>query len=426
MTERGTTERRLRRRFLLIAVAGGIGLFGLAGCQEVTDFFSEYRGVNLIEQAGFDNGAWELVGATAGGEEIENLDTYVNLEEVSGAAASTEGLPNGVDAEQIRRFEIVNLFPNGDFDDGDVSAWVSSDGGTDAIVSLASAGDALSINGNSLEYDVQNQDEWINRVLSGDNGLADDFVGQNYTFTFDFKTRENAVFAYFTYDGAEWTPQKDWSSTTQAGELSVWSFDGVEVKPDPEVFAASIEPGEEHHFTIGAPEAVQDGEPIPTSGSLDNFRVARSDIAPQLRLQVPVVGNTFGSRDLPSGDYRFSLFVRIDPTHTNDTNDSADNVSNRFAAERATLSLSVRETEQNRVIHDIYEEVLTHDPDNDVNWNEWTEISVEGFLQTEDADYTMQDLVVEATLSPSDLIFPNGTRPGSLLIAAPQLTYTSQ
>lgn len=427
IADRDTSRRRFGRRFLLTALLAGAGLLVLGGCEQVTDFFSDYRNVNLIEQAGFGNEAWELVGATAGGEEIENLDTYVNLEPVSGAAASTEGLPGGVEADDIRRFEIVNLFPDGDFDDGDVSAWTSSDGGVDAVVSLASSGDTLSINGNSLVYDVQSQDVWINRILSGVDGVTDDFAGQNYTIIFDFKTRENAVFAYFTYDGAStWNLQKDWSSTTQAGDLTLWSFDGAEVQPDPEIFAAEIQAGEEHQFTIGAPEPVQDSDRTPTSGSIDNLRITRSDVSPKLRLQIPVDANTFGSRDLPSGDYRFSVFVRIDPTHTNETGDPADNVSNRFAANRATLSVSVRETEQNRVIDDIYEEVSIDTPDDDVNWNEWTEIAVEGFLQTEDADYTQEDLIVEVTVSPTDLVFPSGIRPGSLLIAAPQLFFTSR
>ncbi len=427
IADRDTSRRRFGRRFLLTALLAGAGLLVLGGCEQVTDFFSDYRNVNLIEQAGFGNEAWELVGATAGGEEIENLDTYVNLEPVSGAAASTESLPGGVEADDIRRFEIVNLFPDGDFDEGDVSAWTSSDGGNDAVVSLAGAGDTLSINGDSLVYDVQSQDVWINRNLSGSDGLTDDFVGQHYTIAFDFKTRENAIFAYFTYDGAStWNLQKDWSSTTQAGDLTLWSFDGPEVQPDAEVFAGPVAAGEEHQFTIGAPEAVQDSERIPTSGSLDNLRIARSDIAPKLRLQVPVAGNPFGDSSLPSGNYRFSIFVRIDPTHTNDTSDTADNVSNRFPGDRATLSISVRETEQNRAVHDLYEEVTVHDPDEDVDWTEWTEVSIEGFLQTEDADYTRQDVVVEVSISPTDLVAPAGIRPGSLLIAAPQLLFTSR
>ncbi len=416
------------RRLLLIGAAAAFG-----ACEQPTSFFTEYRDINLIRDAGVDNEAWKVVADTAGGEEVDTLEDYVRVTPVEpdGAAGDTgdDGvLPIGSTDEDIRRIEILNLFPNGDFDDDTViTNWVSSDGGTNAERLLVSDPDAsvYVIDGNSLNYDIEDQEEWIQYPLSGENGLTDGLAGDLYTLRFDLRTDRENVFGYFTQDLLdEWSLQRDWFTTTLSGNVQGYVFGGEETQPDAEFNLAQKASGVEHYLTLGAPEPGANADLIPISGSLDNVRVARSDIAPRLQLLVPVTGNDYGPLDLPSGMYRFSVYLRTDPTHTNDFDEPSDNVANRFPAERVTLSMAVRETGRNRIVGSFHQAVAQ--PGSEESWTSWTEVSVSGFLQTSDADYSDNALEVELTISPTDLSFPSGVIPGSVLVAQPRLELLSE
>jgi hypothetical protein len=142
------------------------------------------------------------------------------------------------------------------------------------------------------------------------------------------------------------------------------------------------------------------------------------------RLTVNPEENPYGDLPLVSGTYQFTVYVRTDPTHTNETGDASDNVANRFPAESVTLSMAVRRGEDN-IATDSVRQVL-HVEDTEGGWGSWTALSITGFLQTDDADYTDGELYVELTVSPTDLLKASGVAPGAILIAAPTLTLTSQ
>jgi hypothetical protein len=397
-------------------------LLGLAGCRQVSDFFSDYRGVNLVAGAGFDSSEWSLTDNFVGATNVPNLDDYAAISgEVSGAAATTEGLPDGTDAASIRRLEILNLFPNGDFDDAGAAAesrWTVS--AVDTSVGIATTGDAT-IDGNSLAFDVASIEDYITHPLAGSDGLSDGFqIGVEYSVNLDLRTDQDTLFGYNegTVGGEQFTT---WSLTTRATSPQVWDF-FTEAVPLARYIAD--EAAAQNYFTIGSPVSVPEAARISQSGSLDNLRITRSDITPMYRLTVNPQDNPYSEMPIISGTYQFTVYVRTDPTHTNEASDESDNVANRFPAASVTLSMAVRRAEDSVATSSVRQTFTVEGTDG--GWGSWTALTITDFLQTDDADYTDGELYVELTVSPTDLLTAAGVAPGALLIAAPTLNLTSQ
>lgn len=105
-----------------VAVPVLLSILLLAGCKLNTDYFGEYRGLNLLKDYDFDD--VEADGATPKWQ-LATSDAFMTWERigVSGdprdAATPTVG-PDGV--SPVYRLEIKNLIPNGDFEDATVTA----------------------------------------------------------------------------------------------------------------------------------------------------------------------------------------------------------------------------------------------------------------------------------------------------------------
>lgn len=112
-----------------IAVPVLLSILLLAGCKLNTDYFGEYRGLNLLKDYDFDDvetdGAtpkWKLATSDAfmTWERIgDTTDPNGNLARDQAAATPAVG-PDGV--SPVYRLEIKNLIPNGDFEDATVTA----------------------------------------------------------------------------------------------------------------------------------------------------------------------------------------------------------------------------------------------------------------------------------------------------------------
>ena len=82
------------KRLIILSIIVFFGLFITASCG-LSDLFSEYREVNLIEGYGFDNESWVP---------DQTLDYYMNFETpAESAALDTAGLPEG---SAVMRLEI--------------------------------------------------------------------------------------------------------------------------------------------------------------------------------------------------------------------------------------------------------------------------------------------------------------------------------
>ena len=407
----------------LLALAAGSLL--LAGCEPTGDLFSEYRGTNLIPDAGFDSDVWELVAFEDGSTPLSDADlaTYALVEPVTdgSASADTTDLPSGTTSAEIRRLELKNLFPNGDFDTADASAWAES--GVNATASIVTGG-SDAINGNGLRYDIAATDAYILYQLNGAGGLVDatsgTFAGKAYTLRFDMLTEGLSTFGHNDGASALYTT---WSTTLPT--VQVYDF-REEAVPAPEI---SVNRGGAEYFSINVTDTnPPEGNATTQAGTLDNIRVARSDISVGYRAIIPLPANTFGDLNFLNGPYRFSVYVRRDPTHTNDGDNTSDNVSNRFPSQDVTLSMGVyrlaESTGQPIDSADVVHIDMTVDPETGEDaWSSWTQVSVVGGLQVEDADYSDRDLAIVLKVAPTDTLLSFGRSPGSLLIAEPTLEF---
>ncbi len=404
---------------LALLLLGSLGVLTVSGCRQITDFFSEYRGVNLIAGADFSHEEWELVGRQVGADALTNLDSYIAVSEVSGAAASTEDAPAGAEAASIRRIEILNLLPDGDFDSGDTSAWDPVPlGPTPPSTSIESSG-SYAINGNSLRYTTGSGESYLRRRIDGTSGLADAvsgvLPGRSYTLRFDLITTVNTVFGH--NNGTD-TDYKTWVLPTASQEATLYDF-GEIASPAP---ALELLSSGNQYFSINVPNAEDRNF---HDGSIDNVRITRDDIAPALRAAIPVADNQYGDLPFVNGEYSFTVYVRTDPTHTNETADASDNVPNRFPARQVTLRMGVIREESARV-NSMEVSVHTDPQEAEDNWQSWTAVSVQGFLQVDDADLSGEPLSILLSVSPNDTIGAFSAAPGSLLIAEPTLELVSQ
>lgn len=113
----------------------------LAGCTLDTDYFSEYRGTNLLGNWGFDTGNWDL--------------------EVGTEFMTWEPTGEAHDGHPAYRLEIKNLIPNGDFEDESVTPdsgpsttvptnWSRLGG----AVTFAATHDSVSLTGRSMRWEA--------------------------------------------------------------------------------------------------------------------------------------------------------------------------------------------------------------------------------------------------------------------------------
>jgi len=419
-----TGARPPAQRAATVGLALTAGALLLAGCEPTGDIFSEYRGTNLIPEAGFDSGVWELVGFTDGSTVLSDADlaTYAHVEPVTdgSASADTTDLPDGTTSSEIRRLELKNLFPNGDFDTPDASAWDDSDPNATASI-VSSGGDT--INGNGLRYDIAATDAFILYQLNGANGLVDatsgTFAGEGYALRFDFLTETRTTLGHNDGTSVEY---KTWTMNTASIAAELYDFRD-EAVPAPEL---AVNQGGAEYLSINLPFVPAKGERVPEVGTLDNIRAARSDLSTGYQAVIPVSPNEFGEFPFLNGPYRFSVYLRTDPTHTNDA-DTADQVANRFPAKEVTVRMGVYRLDDTGTpiaSADLeHAAVATNPGSGEGSWTSWQQVSVEGTLQVEDADYSDRELGIVLTVQPTDTRSSFGLSPGSVLIARPGLEF---
>jgi hypothetical protein len=383
--------------------------FGVAGCDTGTNPFSEWDGEDWLSNSRFDSGNWsvEQVAMTGSSwEELESVNaTYITYETVSTSAAqSTNGLPTGASAASIRRLEIPNLMPNGDFEAG-TTGWTNN--GADTLT-VTSGTDA--INGETLRYAIGlNLDATVEFQLdAATNGLKDAFVGNDYSVWADVKFNTDSLWSY--YDGGTNEFSTFFVTDPSPGATDP-AFEFAEQGSLNEI--AKDDTASDHYFAFGT-HLPEQGRPQDIY--VDNLRIARDDLRSYLTLALSQSQNDSDKPELISGTYTFSIFVRFDPTHTNEGTTTGDNVSNRFLPEAVTLEMRVADANGTHTL-------LRNSHSAAGDWSAWTEISVQGFVQFNAAGVDTDTERLELAVSPTDFAGTNGQAPGSILIAAPSLTY---
>lgn len=301
----GHQGRRLLPLLALVVLA--------AGC-EWTDPFAEYRGVNLVTDRGASvDGFAETYGD---GSDPGVGHDYITITGGLTAAeyGATTGLPSGVEGT-IRRVEIPNLLPNGDFEatvpPATPAGWtiVESVPGT-LVFDAVDTADPLTITNHSVDF----------AIIPGDlaafdlTNLADGLVASAaYHFSFDFRRDDITTEITVGYSNGDPDPANTVWFERWVGDPygSLSPPLPIETLPSPspqeldlETIFVSQEGAFPQYLTLGS--LVRN--PAFQSGYLDNWSVGRLDNLPHLTLTLAADPAT--GLDIAAGDYEFSVYVK--------------------------------------------------------------------------------------------------------------------
>ncbi|MFP4364780.1 MAG: hypothetical protein ACLFR1_13040 [Spirochaetia bacterium] len=362
------------------------------------DYFGGYRGTNLIASSGFGSGNWIRA--------IED-DNYFRFEDASADAGDTSALPDGA---IVYRLEIPNLFPNGDFEstaDGALPAqWARSDVSNPDTAQVI-ADPEYPINGNVFYMDINNPDSRVEAALH--SVLTDSLSAEGlYTFRFDYRTQLKMACSYTAHDLGH---QYREIYLPFGGPAGASPNTGEEYTPNvfpPQTMLAEQEVSLEvpvatntdYWFSFGLFGGTDDsGEAQDTY--IDNFQVFRTDLDYWLELHLTT--DNLSEEPVISGNYRFRVYVKDDPT---------SGTNNRFTANEVTLSIFGNGgASGTKTIREVF--------NREESWSDWTEIVVD--LPKAQLTESDTETVLLLRIAPGDQENTLNMRPGSILIADPSL-----
>lgn len=385
----------------------------LTSCPSPMDW-SEYDGVNLIAARDFGSGEWYFADGLTDGPG-GNPD-FVDFEAVTSGYAA---LPTGVTGP-VYRYEIVNLLPNGDFEDSDLSDWtiVDSGGGTPPTAMQEITGDLSGTAALSIVFG--SSEDRLYTIL--DSTLIGGIPADTYTsfaFHIDFKMPVS-TFGIEINNGIDTDPLAQWEIARGTGDDQnvVYSYPGTGLS-EPAFYSQT------NVFTVGSDTSqtlfsfggfnvtAQDR----IDGLFDDLRIVRADQGHYLRLPVPYRDNLDASRPelVSGGTYTLSVWVAPDPTAGS---------NNRIAARLFSwgIDMSVAtSTPPGKAVS-----VDTEGPENLQSLTGWTQFIYEedGVVQigsSTDDDDILFDLVFEIGHYIGGSEYCDA---GSVLLADPVLTWS--
>jgi len=428
----------------------GIALLLLTGCKLNTDYFKDYRGVNLLSNYGFEatkpapasGPQWALepyADASAKGWTSYLPDDYMTWAEATDLSGivDIEGkdMSKGKDGTSpAYRLEIKNLFQDGDLEGlapgsatgmGNLGEawWNRASAVSKTEISSTSNAFLSTLNTNTYSP-IDNQSLFFSGTLAG-NLLTLDLDassvplwarqgGYRFRFTYRFTGTVNPFSVALS--GPPWaTSQND----TEGG--GKWDATGLAVASSTLVsfsrlFAKDISTATAT-VTIGSSGSQNEAV-------IDNVRVIQSDIEPYVTASLPSL-NSGSARLLPgvkTGDYTLKFWVHDDPT-ADQTGLSGSpfvaHASNRMYASGVTVRVKAAVKSGSGT----FVQFIARDN----SWSKWTEISVPmGFdFVNSDGDITAGFTALQIELSPTNTVdqSTDGRDAGSLLIAQPELTF---
>lgn len=385
-------------RNLLAALAGAAAL---TACSLNTDYFSDYRGANLISNYPFTSTSWKLTDDTTSNPTPAD---YMNW----ATAAAT-----GPDGSSAYRLEIKNLIPNGDFEDTSVTypttAWnavtiaqLTTDSAVMDNHSLSMAGGATS------DTFTLN----ISAALSSQSLLR---TGK-YRIQMNFKKPSISVSNFIL------TKTVDGNSTQSTLELSdnhldtstIYSMGTTTYMTNGPVTFLSLT------LTNTSTATLQfgDGNTSTPNFKLDDLTMVRGDIYLSTQLSLPSINS--GSKTFLPGSgstaYTFSLYV-LDDSTASET--SGSHVLNRINP--SGLTVQITGGVKSGAIS-TYKKFFSRPS---AGWTSWTKLTMSFGLDFVDSDSQLTGPALLIQLTPTnDLDFTTGGRnSGSLLVASPSFIY---
>lgn len=271
------------------------------GCDQPTvDHFTEYRGTNLSPS-------------------LSSWNSAVDAEYLSYSQVSTD---SGNGGTETFRLETMNLFPNGDFEESDISLWNEYHYTTEVapVFNLSTGKEAIS--GQSLYYRISRQTQVVYFDLSR---LADSLKGERYQIHFILNSGSNTNKCNFFVD-SQYLEKPDlyWeiATETETAYTDLFLFPGSSYTGDFSTPADSST----LYFGLGDPTSSEEQQ-----GSIDNMEIIRTDQQNIISVFMPLE-NT-GRPDLLDGTYRFTLYVKGESSTS-----LSPNIKNRFASKGIHLS----------------------------------------------------------------------------------------
>jgi hypothetical protein len=408
-----------------VSTALGIGLSTLvlfAGCKLNTDYFSDYRGKNLLSNTGFSSGKWALVSDSTSSDAGYNPtpSNFMNWVAASSDTNLTSAYRSDSNGGSAYRLEILNLIPDGDFETETSSAtsfttpastfWATHMSSSNTLVFSSSGTDSngvpLSINHNTMNFGSAGTNDYVTLDVGSAVGAATwvspnpwTYTAAQYQFHMDFYNASEAetTLTMALTQGSS-TTSWDQSNLTQHGTTLYSVSEFIPIGNTTTSIA------------IGS-TSFQD------TAYIDNVRLVNASIDPSVKLSYSSLSS--GTLQLlpgtKSGAYVFSLYVRDDPT-ADQTSTAATHASNRFYASGLTVTVTAAVKSGSGT----YTAFVARPSG---GWTSWTKLSFNmGFDFVDNDSQLNGSPALTIRLSPTDTTTASRDA-GSLLIAEPSLTY---
>ncbi len=390
----------------IITITGITILFAIFACKPLGDLFSEYRNTNLLSDSAksFSSSDWTP----------DQDTTYMNYEEVSGTGYEP---PDGFGNATVYRLEIKNLIPNGDFEASTAGSapngWiaVNGGGGTDTL-QVVNSGDGQ-ISGKTMYFKTNNSADRMDfNIRDTTTGATDGFLtNASYLVRYDYRTDGQLYFEYndTSISKYSWTFYGGPNGERPSSITNLIEFPPASIYEDfPDITVGSATT---YNFTFGSLDTTKSG---PQEGYIDNFRLVRTDITYKLRLTLATEDTL---QPLISGWYRFSIYVKRDPSAGS---------NNRFQCDRITLGISgggisesggeITFDESTYSNYAVY-----YDGQDDENWSNWSLLSVDCFVQIPE-NIPETEATLQLSITPTDDTHGAlNMDVGSILISSPSL-----
>ena len=371
----------MRKLFVFTLISAVLVISSSCG---IFDHFSAYSGKDLISHLDLNN--WS---AAFG-------DPYMDYSETTAAAAGTTGLPDST--ALIYRLENKNLMPDGDFEAATPGTLPTGWTETNANVADAVAVVGAPINGQALQF-AEIQDEYLTFDIS--NISDSSIISSNYLLRFDLLGDYTGSYFFRVEDSGY---INTYSSTIEDNSILYTFPSAFSTVPLTEFLIRSNTTV--FNINFAASQNLQ-------SGYIDNFRIIKSDQDQDISIEIAYYNeNRIDGLDLISGWYRFSLYVKADPSA------GANNI---FDSNAVTLSITALDSEG---LASSSESACFSASDYS-SFTDWTNIYIDTNLQIivpDDAETTVIRLAVSPACTTGGSI---GLDSGSILVSTPQLFYSS-
>ena len=413
----------------------GTAFLGLAGCNLNTDYFSEYRGKNLLSN--YDFNAVEADGTPKWSTTVGS--SYMGWAQATDLAGL--GLSVGPDGTSpAYRLEIKNLIPDGDFETevpsvsptafpATPAGWNLNYVGTTAKYrfnishpnNLSAANFSLitplsTIANMSFLFSAQNPGN--SASLSLDVAATSLWVPGQYRLRLDFINVKTTTALGFQLTKGNGAPL----SELEAQDSGLWNQNNLMTASSDTVASLS------KTFTVAIGTDTRRFN-IGTNGQqdaviLDNVRLllAVGDLSATASLPSLSSGSLQLLPGTKPGAYQFTIRVRDDPTADQTGGSGIAHTNNRFYP--SGLSITIRGKAKNSPGSRV---LLQHfEPRPSGGWAGWTTLSLSGGLDFVDTDADLGGTpALTVSLTPTNDIddSTDGKDVGSLLVSQPTLTF---